>query len=45
MQAHLYGIKESDSGAAFSSEYYAVISALGARANIVCQQDLGTPFF
>ena len=44
-QAQLYGIKVPDSGAAFSSQYYAVNSALDARANIVCQLDLATPFF
>ena len=45
MQAELYGITVDDTGAAFSSQYYAVNSAPGVRATIVRQQDLGNPFF
>ena len=41
----LYGIKVADTGAAFSSRYFAVNSAPGVRATIVRQQDLGNPFF
>ena len=45
MQAELYGINIADTGAAFSSRYYALNSAPGVRATTVRKQDLENAFF
>ena len=45
MQAELYGISAVDTGAAFSSRYYALTSAPGVRAAVVTKQDLENPYF
>ena len=45
MQAELYGMSVVDTGAAFSSRYYALSSAPGMRAATVTKQDLENQFF
>ena len=45
MQAELYGMSVVDTGAAFSSRYYAMSSAPGMRAATVTKQDLENQFF
>ena len=45
MQAELYGMSVVDTGAAFSSRYYALSAAPGVRAATVTKQDLENQYF
>lgn len=44
MQAELYGMSVVDTGAPFSSRYYALTSTPGIRATVVTKQDLENQF-